>query len=44
MQLTLVGIAAQDLRNPYVPHADVGVGADPAERQRVAVVLGLEVH
>ena len=30
--------------DPYVPEADVGGGADPAERQRVAAVLGLEVH
>ena len=30
--------------DPDVPKADVGGGADPAERQRVAAVLGLEIH
>ena len=43
-QLTLVGIAAEDLRHPDVPQPDVGVGADPGEGQGVAVVLRLEVH
>ena len=44
MKLTFVRISAEDLGDPDVPKTDVGGGADPAERQRVAAVLGLEVH
>ena len=44
MLLTFVRISAEDLGDPDVPKTDVGGGADPAERQRVAAVLGLKVH
>ena len=44
MLLTFVRISAEDLGDPDLPKTDVSGGADPAERQRVAAVLGLEVH
>ena len=44
MSLTFVRISAEDLGYPDVPKADVGGGADPAEGERVAAVLGLKVH